>query len=134
MYISIGGIFMGLFDNLLGNASKANLDDIRQDYAKLLANGESIQQAYEIFRDLFIFTDKRLILVDKQGITGKKTQYHSIPYKSIRHFSIKTAGHFDLDAELKIYVAGMDMPISKKFDKSLGIYQLQAILAEYVLR
>lgn len=72
MYISIGGIFMGLFDNLLGNASKANLDDIRQDYAKLLANGESIQQAYEIFRDLFIFTDKRLILVDKQGITGKK--------------------------------------------------------------
>lgn len=63
---------MGLFDNLLGNASKANLDDIRQDYAKLLANGESIQQAYEIFRDLFIFTDKRLILVDKQGLTGKK--------------------------------------------------------------
>ena len=82
-------------------ASKANLDDICQDYAKLLANGESIQQAYEIFRDLFIFTDKRLILVDKQGITGKKTQYHSIPYKSIRHFSIETAGHFDLDAELK---------------------------------
>lgn len=134
MYISIGGIFMGLFDNLLGNASKANLDDIRQDYAKLLANGESIQQAYEIFRDLFIFTDKRLILVDKQGLTGKKTQYHSIPYKSIRHFSIETAGHFDLDAELKIYVAGIDMPISKKFDKSLDIYQLQAILAEYVLR
>ena len=120
---------MGLFDNLLGNASKANLDDIRQDYAKLLANGENIQQAYEIFRDLFIFTDKLLILVDKQGITGKKTQYHSI-----RHFSIETAGHFDLDAELKIYVAGMDMPISKKFDKSLDIYQLQAILAEYVLR
>ena len=89
MYISIGGIFMGLFDNLLGNASKANLDDIRQDYAKLLANGESIQQAYEIFRDLFIFTDKRLILVDKQGITGKKTQYHSIPYKSIRHSALK---------------------------------------------
>lgn len=72
MYISIGGIFMGLFDNLLGNASKANLNDIRQDYAKLLANGENIQQAYEIFRDLFIFTDKRLILVDKQGLTGKK--------------------------------------------------------------
>ena len=63
MYISIGGIFMGLFDNLLGNASKANLDDIRQDYAKLLANGESIQQAYEIFRDLFIFTKKYNIIL-----------------------------------------------------------------------
>lgn len=125
---------MGLFDNLLGNASKANLENIRQDYAKLLANGEVIHQAYEIFRDLFLFTDKRLILIDKQGVTGKKTQYHSIPYKSIRHFSIETAGHFDLEAELKIYVAGMDTPICKKFNKNLDIYQLQAILAEYVLR
>ena len=72
MYISIGGKF--LWDYLiiiLGNASKANLDDIRQDYAKLLANGESIQQAYEIFRD-YLFYRQRLILVDKQGITGEK--------------------------------------------------------------
>lgn len=49
-------------------------------------------------------------------------------------FSIETAGHFDLEAELKIYVAGMDTPICKKFNKNLDIYQLQAILAEYVLR
>lgn len=72
-------------------------------------------------------------MVDKQGITGKKTEYHSIPYRSITHFSIETAGNFDLDAELKIYISGMATPISKKFDKSLDIYQLQTILATYVL-
>ena len=72
-------------------------------------------------------------MVDKQGITGKKTEYHSIPYRSITHFSIETAGNFDLDAELKIYISGMVNPISKKFDKSLDIYQLQTILATYVL-
>lgn len=125
---------MGLFDNFLGNASKANLDDINKDYTKLLSTNETIQQAYKIFRDLFIFTDKRLILVDKQGLTGKKISYHSIPYKSIKHFSIETAGNFDLDAELKIWISGMDTPIAHKFDKSLDIYQLQAILAEYVLK
>lgn len=125
---------MGLFDNLLGNASKANIDDINKNYAKLLATNEVIQQAYKIFRDLFIFTDKRLIIVDKQGLTGKKTTYHSIPYKSIKHFSIETAGNFDLDAELKIWISGMDTPISYKFDKNLNIYQVQSILAKYVLR
>ncbi len=124
---------MGFFNNILGNASTTNLEDIRQDYAKLLATEETIQQAYKLFRDLFIFTDKRLIMVDKQGITGKKTEYHSIPYRSITHFSIETAGNFDLDAELKIYISGMVNPISKKFDKSLDIYQLQTILATYVL-
>lgn len=124
---------MGFFDNILGNASTTNLEDIRQDYAKLLATDETIQQAYKLFRDLFIFTDKRLIMIDKQGITGKKTEYHSIPYRSITHFSIETAGNFDLDAELKIYISGMATPISKKFDKSLDIYQLQTILATYVL-
>lgn len=125
---------MGLFDNFLGNASKANLDDVNKDYVKLLSTNEMIQQAYKIFRDLFIFTDKRLILVDKQGLTGKKISYHSIPYKNIKHFSIETAGNFDLDAELKIWISGMDTPIAYKFDKSLDIYQLQAVLAEYVLK
>ena len=57
---------------------KANLDDIRQDYAKLLANGESIQRTPEFFRDLFIFTDKRLILVDKQGITGNTISFYTM--------------------------------------------------------
>jgi len=54
---------------------------------------------------LFIFTNKRLILVDKQGITGKKIEYFSVVYKSISRFSIETAGNFDLDAELKIWIS-----------------------------
>lgn len=55
---------MGLFNGILGNASEINVDEIRQEYAKLLASGERIERAYRLIRDLFIFTDKRLILVD----------------------------------------------------------------------
>lgn len=72
--------------------------------------------------------------MDKQGVTGKKVDYHSIPYKSITHFSIETAGSFDLDAELKIWISGTQLPIQKQFNKSLNIYELQSVLAAYVLK
>jgi hypothetical protein len=125
---------MGLFDGLMGNASEINILDVQKDLEKVLAVNERVEKAYKLIRDLFIFTDKRLILVDKQGITGKKTEFHSIPYKSISHFSIESAGTFDLDADLKIWISGNSTPVEKKFNKSLNIYELQSVLAAYVLR
>lgn len=124
---------MGLLDGLLGNASEIDPAKIEGDFAQVLAAGERIEKAYQLIRDLFVFTNKRLILVDKQGLTGHKVEYHSLPYKSIIHFSVETAGHFDLDAELKIWVSGSPMPIQKQFNKNLNIYQVQSVLASYVL-
>lgn len=125
---------MGLLDSLLGNASEVTISEIQAEFAQILAPNERIEKAYRLVRDMYIFTDKRLILVDKQGITGKKVEYHSIPYRSITHFSIETAGHFDLDAELKLWVSGSPTPIERKFNKSLNIYLLQSVLAQYVLK
>ncbi|MBD7911610.1 PH domain-containing protein [Clostridium cibarium] len=125
---------MGLLGGLMGNASEVNIQEIENEYANLLTPTERIEKAYKLIRDMFIFTDKRLILIDKQGVTGKKTDYHSIPYKSITQFSIETAGHLDLDAELKIWVSSMALPIQKQFNKSLNIYELQSVLASYVLK
>ncbi|WP_066891190.1 PH domain-containing protein [Clostridium nigeriense] len=125
---------MGIFNGLMGNASEVNLESIRKEYDNILAPTEKIEKAYKLVRDMFVFTDKRLILVDKQGVTGKKTEYHSIPYRSITHFSIETSGHFDLDAELKIWISGTALPIEKQFNSSLNVYELQKVLAEYCLR
>lgn len=124
---------MGFLDGVLGNAAEVSVDSIEKEFSNLLAQGEKIEKAYKLVRDVFIFTGKRLILVDKQGVTGKKTEYHSIPYSKITHFSIETAGNFDLDAELKIYVSGGSGPIQKQFNKSLNIYEIQSVLAKYVL-
>ena len=88
---------MGLFDGMLGNASKIDASKIQQEFARILAPGERVEHAYQLIRDYFVFTDKRLVLVDKQGLTGAKVEYHSIPYKSITHFSVETAGTFDLE-------------------------------------
>ncbi|CEI83929.1 hypothetical protein BN997_03857 [Oceanobacillus oncorhynchi] len=93
---------MGILDGLMGNASNVDEKEIMKEYEQLFIEGEEVSAAFKVIRDLFIFTNKRLILVDKQGLTGKKTEYHSILYKSISHFSVETAGHFDMDAELKI--------------------------------
>ena len=92
------------------------------------------KHAYQLIRDYFVFTDKRFVLVDRQGVTGSKVEYHSIPYRSILHFSIETGGAFDLDAELKIWISGSAVPIQKQFNKKLSIYEVQAVLASYVLR
>lgn len=124
---------MGLLDGLMGNASEIDPSKIEGDFAQVLALAERIEKAYQLIRDLFVFTNKRLILVDKQGLTGHKVEYHSLPYKNITHFSVETAGHFDLDAELKIWVSGSPMPIQKRFNKNLNIYLVQSVLARYVL-
>lgn len=124
---------MGLFDGLIGNASEVSITKLQEELKELLISGETIENAYKVIRDTFIFTNKRLILIDKQGVTGKKTEYHSIPYKNIVHFSVETAGTFDLDAELKIWVSGSAVPIQKNFNKSTNIYQVQSVLAGYVL-
>ena len=124
---------MGIFDGLMGNASELSAESVQKEIAEILTDNESVKNAYKVIRDTFIFTDKRLILIDKQGVTGKKIEYLSIPYKSILNFSIETAGTFDLDAELKIWVSGGGVPIQKKFNKETNIFDVQRVLAEYVL-
>ena len=78
--------------------------------------------------------DRRLILVDKPGLTGKRVEYHSLLYKSISHFSVETSGHFDLDAELKLYISGNPVPIQRRFSKGVHIYPVQALLAQMISR
>ena len=123
---------MGLLDGLLGNASEVEPAKMQEEFAQVLGTGEQVEKAYVLIRDAMLFTNRRLILVDKQGVTGSKVEYHSLPYRAITHFSVETAGHFDLDAELKIWVSGRAEPFSQQFKKGLSIYSVQAVLAGYV--
>jgi len=125
---------MGLFDALMGNASEVSVAEVNREFAAIMAPEERVEKAYKLIRDLLIFTNRRLILVDKQGVTGKKVEVHSIPYRSITHFSVETAGNFDLESELKIWVSGKAEPFEKTFSKGLNIYEVQSVLASYVLK
>ncbi|UOQ74006.1 PH domain-containing protein [Hymenobacter cellulosilyticus] len=124
---------MGILDGLLGNASENDAQELQQELTQILATGERIEKAYAIIRDQIIFTNKRLILVDKQGVTGKKREILSVPYRSIERFSMETTGHFDLDAELKIWIRGQAEPVSKNFRDDRSIHDISRALAEYAL-
>jgi hypothetical protein len=123
-----------MLQGLFGNATEVEAKDIKRDLDALLFEGEQVVRAFRIIRDLFIFTDKRLVLIDKQGLTGKKAEYHSIPYKSISHFSVETAGTFDMDAELKIYISGNMTPFERQFRRGADIVGVQKTLAQMILR
>ncbi|WP_026464337.1 PH domain-containing protein [Adhaeribacter aquaticus] len=125
---------MGFFSGLIGNAGVMQPNEIQKEYGNLLAPNEQIEIGFKLIRDVFVFTNKRLILVDKHGLTGKRTEYMSIMYKSISRFSIETAGHFELDAELKIWLSNELTPsIAKKFNKQVNVYDLQKVLAQHVM-
>ena len=125
---------MGIFSALLGNAGVVNQDELKKEYGNLLIEGEEIELGFKLIRDTFVFTSKRLILVDRQGLTGRKTEFMSVSYKSISRFSVETAGTFELDAELKIWISGEAQPsITKKFNKSVNVYDVQKVIAHHVL-
>ena len=119
---------MGIFSALLGNAGAVSPEELSKKYGQLLIEGEQIELGFKLIRDTFIFTNRRLILIDVQGLTGSKTEYKSIAYKSITRFSVETAGTFDLDAELKIWISSETVPsIKKQFNKSVNVYDVQKI-------
>ncbi|KAF0847963.1 PH domain-containing protein [Nocardia caishijiensis] len=123
---------MGLLDGMMGNAGRIDPAAAQQEYAKLFGQGEQVYAAYILVRDAMLFTNRRLILIDKQGVTGRKVSYHSIPYRSITHFAVETAGTFDLDAELYIWLSGSHDPVKQRFNRQVDIYEVQAILSHYV--
>jgi len=124
---------MGLFQGLLGNATDVDVQEVEREFANILIENEQISRAFKIVRDLIVFTNKRIVLVDRQGITGKKAEYQSIPYSSISRFSKETTGNFDLDAELKLWVTGQAEPITKKFAKDASIHDVYKVLSHYKL-
>ena len=125
---------MGLLAKMIGNAGIVENDILNERVGMLLIEGEKIEVGFQVIRDMYIFTNKRFIYANKQGVTGKKIEYRSILYNKISRFSVETAGRFDLDAELKIWVGGMVLPlIDQKFSKKVNIYDLQHILATHVI-
>lgn len=125
---------MGLFDGLLGHGSKVDPTELRKRLDGVLIEGEEPQLAFKVIRDFFVFTQWRLILVDIQGITGSKVDYMSVPYKAITRFSVETAGTFDLDSELKVWVSGTTAPIQKTLKKGADVRGIQRALATGIFR
>lgn len=125
---------MGLFTVEVKKTGTMETKKFYSDYGQLLVDGEIIEVGYVVFRDTFLFTNKRLVIIDIQGISGKQIEYLSIPYNRITKFSVQTGGSFDLDAELKLWIGSDTIPLEKKFNKDVNIYEVQKVLASHILK
>lgn len=125
---------MGLFTVEVKKTGTMETKKFYSDYGQLLVDGEIIEVGYVVFRDTFLFTNKRFIIIDIQGISGKQIEYLSIPYNRITKFSVQTGGNFDLDAELKLWIGSDTIPLEKKFNKDVNIYEVQKVLASHILK
>lgn len=123
---------MGIFNALLGNAGSVSIEEVKNEWGKIFAQGEEIAAAYKLIRDYIILTQKRIIFINVKGITGKQIEISSYPYRSIVGFSIQTAGIMDLNAELYITVANLSEPIKYTFSKDINIYEVQAVIADAI--
>ena len=98
----------------------------------LLVQGEEVLASFKAVRDYVIFTNKRLIAVNVQGITGKKKDFTSLPYSKVQAFSIETAGTFDLDAELDLWFSGLGK-VRLEFSGKYDVQGLSLTIASFVL-
>jgi hypothetical protein len=106
------------------------------EYATMVANlllpDEKILSAYKALRDGVIFTDKRIIAVNVQGITGKKKDFTTLPYSKIVVFSVETAGSFDLDSELEMYFSGLGK-VKFEFTGKTNVIEISKVISNFVL-
>ncbi len=125
---------MSLIQRVIGNASSADLEEIRTKIGPFLVENEKIVGGYRLVRDIITFTTERLIIVDVQGITGKKQSITSYPYSSVKWYSMESAGTLDLDSEIKLGVQQRSEPISLKFRKDTDLNPIYQQLSKYILR
>ena len=94
--------------------------------------GEEILGTYQAIRDGIVFTNKRIIAINVQGLTGKKKDFTSLPYSKIQAYSVETAGHFDLDSELTLWFSGLGM-IKLEFVARANVSEICKTISMHVL-
>lgn len=123
---------MSLLQKVLGNATDFSIEQATEEAKSVLLEGEQVVKAFSLVRDRLIFTNFRVISIDKQGLSGSKQLFTSIPYKCIRSFSKQSAGLMDLNVELAVSLTGGETE-KWTFAKGAEIDDAYLIISYYVL-
>ena len=120
--------------NSVFNLKPINADAVRSEVDGLLIAGEQIEFAFQTVRDQLVFTNKRIISIDVQGITGKRKSFATMPYSKIQYFSIQTPGFMELFPDSELFVMFTNGFTAKfEFKGEVDIGKIGRMLSEYVL-
>jgi len=102
------------------------------EVTEILIEGEEVKAAYKTIRDVAVITNKRIIIADKQGISGKKVEVYTIPFKSIVMYSSENAyGLLDFNAEIEIWTRAGKFKLN--LNKDIDIRKLDKLIGMYIL-
>lgn len=120
--------------NSVFNLKSIPVEGCRKEVEAMLIAGEQVEFAFQTIRDQLIFTNKRIIAVDVQGITGKRKSFSTMPYSKIQFFTVQTVGFIEIfpDSELQIMFSNGFMA-SFEFKSAVDVAKISRLLSEYVL-
>ena len=119
-------------EGFFARLKEVNSNEFAKLIGGMLLGDEEIIGSYQSVRDGVVFTNKRIVAINIQGLTGKKKDITSIPYSKISTFSVETAGVFDLDAELEIYMSGVGK-VKFQFTGSTDVGKICQLISKYTL-
>lgn len=111
---------------------KSTKDRFEKELDPILIHGEEVIDCYKSVRDGVIFTNKRIIVISVEGVTGKKKDITSFPYSKIQAFSVESSGVFDIDSELELWLSGMGKA-RFEFTGGTNVYDVCRLISNFVL-
>lgn len=119
-------------DSQLLNLKEISPSEVRKEAVQLLVPGEQVVSAFKTVRDQVVFTNKRILVINIQGLTGKKTSFYSYPYSKVQYYGVETAGVLDIDSEL-IVAFSDGGKLQFDFKSNVDIGKISALISNYIL-
>nr|DAU51297.1 MAG TPA: Bacterial PH domain protein [Caudoviricetes sp.] len=120
--------------NSVWNLRPINVNEVRNELYGLLLNDEVILSAFKTIRDQLVFTNKRIVAIDVQGITGSKRSFSSLPYSKVQFFAIQTPSVMEMVKDSELYLefsSGFSATFEFKGDVDIG--QIGRMVSKYVI-
>ncbi len=120
--------------NSVFNLKPIDVNAVRSEVSALFINGEEILYAFQTVRDQLVFTNKRIISIDVQGITGKRKSFSTLPYSKIQYFAIQTPGFAEIFSDSELFLVFTNGFTTKfEFKGQVDIGEIGRVISEYVL-
>ena len=94
-----------------------------------LLPGEEVHEAFRSTTMAILFTDRRIITIQRNTLLTERTETTSFSYRSIRQFSVLEGTSEEQRSELKIWIGAEPQPIHLRSHGGTDLAPLQHLLA-----